>query len=67
MFNTGDGSSLLAHTSASPFVVMGPTAPMDGGDYGVSMSTLGPTHSQVSRTSTLQVDLGSHETAGHGS
>ena len=60
--NTGDRSSVFASIAAGPLVVLGPAAPMDGGSFGVSMSTPGPTHSQASRASAyLDMDSGSHE------
>lgn len=58
--NTGDSKSLFASASAGPLVVMGPATPMDGGSYNVRMTTPGPPHSQASRTSTLEMDLGRH-------
>lgn len=60
MPNTWNSSSLFASTSAGPLMVMDYTAPMGRGNYWVSMSTLGPTHSQASRTSTEEMDLGRH-------
>lgn len=58
MPNTWNSSSLFAGTSAGPLVVMGPTAPMGRGSYVFSMSTPGLTHSQASKASTVEMDLG---------
>lgn len=51
-------SSVFASTSVGPLVVMGPAAPTAGGNYGVSMSTPGPTRSQAPRASALEMDMG---------
>ena len=56
MPKTGGSSSLFAHTSSGPVVVMSCVAPMGGGSHGVSMSSPGPTQSQASRASFLEMD-----------
>lgn len=63
MPNIGNRSSLFASTSPDPLVVMGPAAPIDGGSYGVSMSS-GSTHSQAFKALNMGAGLSeTHSTA----
>ncbi|KAF5912699.1 hypothetical protein HPG69_007689 [Diceros bicornis minor] len=60
MPSTGDSRSLFASPTLGPLVFLGPAAPMEGGNFGLCVSTLGPTQSQASRALNFGAGLRRH-------